>query len=86
MSNPVDYPEMNDLDEQLTAYLDGELSSDESKDLEQRLIDDETLRMRLAELRKSYELLDELQGVWVLVDGSQRRVEVIHSLLTLHRP
>ena len=60
MSNPVDYPEMNDLDEQLTAYLDGELSSDESKDLEQRLIDDETLRMRLAELRKSYELLDEL--------------------------
>jgi hypothetical protein len=60
MSNPVDYPEMNDLDEQLTAYLDGELSSEESHDLEQRLIDDESLRMRLAELRKSYELLDEL--------------------------
>lgn len=60
MSNQVDYPEMNDLDEQLTAYLDGELSREDSKELESRLINDESLRMRLAELRKSYELLDEL--------------------------
>lgn len=60
MSNQVDFPEMNDLDEQLTAYLDGELSSDESKELEQKLTHDESLRMRLAELRKSFELLDEL--------------------------
>jgi hypothetical protein len=48
-------------DEQLTAYLDGELTLDESKDLEQRLVHDESLRTRLAQLRRSYDLLDEIQ-------------------------
>jgi hypothetical protein len=48
------------LDEQLTAYLDGELTAEESAALEKKLVDDEGLRRRLAELRHAYELLDEL--------------------------
>jgi hypothetical protein len=48
------------IDEELTAYLDGELSAQESAALESRLVGQESLRMRLAELRKAYDLLDEL--------------------------
>ncbi|XZE36770.1 hypothetical protein SH501x_002354 [Pirellulaceae bacterium SH501] len=50
----------DEIDEQLTAYLDGELSSVESNRLEQKLVHDESLRLRLAELRRAYDLLDDL--------------------------
>ena len=52
--------DMESADEQLTAYLDGELSSAESAALERQLVDNEALRIRLAELRRAYDLLDEL--------------------------
>ena len=55
--NPAD---LESGDEQLTAYLDGELSAEEASRIENRLVDDEGLRVRLAELRKAYDLLDEL--------------------------
>lgn len=45
-------PSTEEIDEQLTAYLDGELSPEESFALESRLVDDERLRLRLAELRR----------------------------------
>jgi len=48
------------VDEQLTAYLDGELTPQDAKALEQSLIVDQKLRLRLAELRKAYDLLDEI--------------------------
>lgn len=48
------------INEQLTAYLDGELPTHEALDLESRLVEEESLRIKLAELRKSYELLDDL--------------------------
>ncbi|MEI8211855.1 MAG: hypothetical protein WCI02_06885 [Planctomycetota bacterium] len=48
------------LDEELTAYLDGELSTMEASALEQRLVHESALRHRLATLRKAYEMLDEL--------------------------
>jgi hypothetical protein len=48
------------MDEQLTAYLDGELEPIEATSLEQRLVDDPMLRSRLANLRQAYDLLDEL--------------------------
>ena len=51
------------IDEELTAYLDGELSAEDSAALEGRLVGQESLRMRLAELRKAYDLLDELPEV-----------------------
>ena len=48
------------VDEQLTAYLDGELTPAEAAQLERSLVDNEKLRMRLAELRQAYDLLDEI--------------------------
>ena len=56
----MNLPEIESVDEQLTAYLDGELPPPEAAQLEQNLVDDEKLRMRLAELRQAYDLLDEL--------------------------
>ncbi|MBU6174842.1 MAG: hypothetical protein KGQ60_13615 [Planctomycetes bacterium] len=60
MSRFAESPEKENVDEQLTAYLDGELSASDATALEKRLVDEESLRLRLAELRKAYELLDEL--------------------------
>lgn len=53
-------PNSETIDEQLTAYLDGELSNSERTELELRLVEDPSLRIRLAELRKAVDLLDEL--------------------------
>lgn len=52
---------IDEIDELLTAYLDGELSPAESSALEGRLVHEVALRTRLAELRKTYDLLDEIQ-------------------------
>ncbi|MCU0711108.1 MAG: hypothetical protein MUC43_03550 [Pirellula sp.] len=52
---------IEEIDELLTAYLDGELSPAESSVLEGRLVNEVALRTRLAELRKTYDLLDEIQ-------------------------
>ncbi len=52
--------EQEQIDEQLTTYLDGELSPAEAAALETSLVDDERLRIRLAELRQAYDLLDEV--------------------------
>lgn len=47
-------------DEWLVAYLDGELSGTERRTLEQRLIDEESLRERLQSLQRGWDLLDYL--------------------------
>lgn len=52
--------ESDRIDEQLTAYLDGELTPAESANLERNLVDDQSLRKRLAELRQAYDLLDKI--------------------------
>ena len=56
----MNLPDIETVDEQLTAYLDGELPPFEAAQLERNLVDDERLRMRLAELRQAYDLLDEI--------------------------
>ena len=48
------------LNEQLSAYIDGELSPEETIVLEQRLAADEKLRKRLAGLKKNWGLLESL--------------------------
>lgn len=53
--SPVD-----EIDEQLVAYLDGELESDQRSELETRLGRDATLRARLRTLQNGWDLLDEL--------------------------
>ncbi len=56
----MNLPDIETVDEQLTAYLDGELSPTDAATLEKSLVGDERLRLRLAELRKAYDLLDEI--------------------------
>ena len=48
------------LNEQLSAYIDGELSPEETVVLEQRLAADEKLRKRLAGLKNNWGLLESL--------------------------
>lgn len=65
------------IDEQLTAYLDGELSSEESAALEGRLVGDQYLRTRLADLRKAYDLLDELPEAPHSMSFTQTTIEMV---------
>jgi hypothetical protein len=51
---------IDEVDEQLVAYLDGELDSEDRKQLETRLGHDAQLRARLRTLQDGWELLDEL--------------------------
>jgi len=46
--------------EQLTAYLDGELSGEELASVEQRLLDDEPFRDLMQRLQSSWDMLDSL--------------------------
>jgi anti-sigma factor RsiW len=48
------------LDEELVAYLDGELDEEGARHLEQRLAAEEPLRKRLQQLAHSWDLLDQL--------------------------
>jgi len=65
------------IDEELTAYLDGELSAEGSAALEGRLVGQESLRMRLAELRRAYDLLDELPEVSHSKSFTQTTIEMV---------
>ncbi|MBL6725203.1 MAG: hypothetical protein ISQ09_08945, partial [Rubripirellula sp.] len=47
-------------DELLVSYLDGELSREEESALENRLVENETLRDRLQTLQSGWDLLDDL--------------------------
>ena len=49
------------LDEQLVAYLDGELDEQTSRHVETLMADDPELRDRLKQLGRAWELLDELE-------------------------
>jgi len=50
-------------DELLVAYLDGELDGEMRATVEQRLLDDDTLRSRLQSLQRGWDWLDELPEV-----------------------
>ncbi len=55
------YPKTDSqIDLQLTAYLDGELSEEEVRIVEQRLVADEEYLRRMQALQKSWDLLDAL--------------------------
>jgi len=69
--------ETDAIDEELTAYLDGELPPTESNALERRLVEDEFLRTRLAELRKAYDLLDELPETPHSKSFTQTTIEMV---------
>ena len=46
--------------EQLTAYLDGELDADASRQIEERLASETALRQQLQHLERAWHILDEL--------------------------
>jgi anti-sigma factor RsiW len=48
------------VDEELVAYLDGELDADEAAQIEGRLATDPNLRGRLQQLQRAWDMLDEL--------------------------
>ena len=53
-------PELDAVHEELVAYLDGELDTQEVQRVERRLADDEAYRERLKALQHAWDLLDHL--------------------------
>ncbi len=64
-------------DELLTSYLDQELSPEERGSFERRLVDDEPLRKRLAEMRRAWDLLDELPETPFTPNFTQSTLEMV---------
>lgn len=60
MSQQSPQPIVDPRDEELTAYLDGELDEPARIAVEQRLGDDQTYRQRLQSLERAWDLLDLL--------------------------
>lgn len=52
--------QLDQTDEELVAYLDGELAADERGRLERRLADDQAFRTRLKALQRTWDALDLL--------------------------
>jgi len=60
-NEPADVNADPSLDEELVAYLDGELGAEDSRRIEQLLASDAEARLKLQRLERTWELLDELQ-------------------------
>lgn len=69
-------------DEQLVAYLDGELSRKERTELEDRLINEESLRLRLQGLQRGWDMLDVLPTPAVDEHSVQTTLEMVVRDLT----
>lgn len=63
--------------EQLVAYLDGELDSRSSLDLERRLAEDADFRRELQQLQRVWDVLDELPKSEVSESFTQTTVEMV---------
>ena len=73
-SNPTN---LDQLDEQLVAYLDGELEPQASKQIENLLSSDEYARRRLNQLASSWDLLDQLPRATVNDLFTRTTVEMV---------
>lgn len=51
----------SEIDEEIVAYLDGELDPETAARVERRLADDPAYRARLGQLERTWDLLDKLQ-------------------------
>lgn len=65
------------IDEELVAYLDGELDASGAARVERRLADDAPYRARLAQLQRAWDMLDTLQRIEANDDFARSTVEVI---------
>ncbi|MBA2225086.1 anti-sigma factor family protein [Thermogemmata fonticola] len=77
---PSDQPPQDPLEEELVAYLDGELPEDEARQMEQRLAADPELRRRALLLKKTYDLLDYLPLPEASPDFTTRTLEKVPAL------
>ena len=76
MSEQPATPE-NDLTEQLSAYLDGELDADARDQVEQLLARDSNARTQLQRLERAWQLLDGLPRVELEPSFTETTVEMI---------
>jgi len=65
------------IDEELVAYLDGELDVSGAARVERRLADDAAYRARLAQLQRAWDMLDTLQRSEANDDFARSTVEMI---------
>ena len=65
------------LQEELTAYLDGELDADARAAVEKKLSDDESYRVRLQRMEDAWALLDALPRTEVDPSFTQSTVEMV---------
>lgn len=74
-SNQVD--QVDQESQQIVAYLDGELDSATNAEIEKRLADDTEFALRLQQLQRAWELLDELPRAKSNIDFTRSTVELI---------
>lgn len=65
------------IEEELVAYLDGELPAAEQVRIERRLADDVAYRQKLAQLQKAWDLLDLLQKAEPDAEFARSTVEMV---------
>ena len=65
------------VEEQLVAYLDGELDDESSRQIEQRLTSDSALRDQLSRLERTWDALDELEQVEADEDFTRTTIEMV---------
>ncbi|QDT06363.1 hypothetical protein K227x_47720 [Rubripirellula lacrimiformis] len=73
-------------DELLVAYLDGELERSDRTALENRLLDDETLRVRLQELQSGWDMLEALPSEAPNTKLVETTLELVVADLVKHSP
>jgi hypothetical protein len=75
----TDHPstESERLDEELVAYLDGELDGEATRRMEHRLASEEPVRRRLQQLAQSWDLLDQLPRTTVDENFTRSTVEIV---------
>lgn len=74
---PGDNSSVAQDDEVLVAYLDGELPREQRGELEQRLVNDESLRCRLQSFQKEWDLLDLLPSPVTTEQTVQSTIELV---------
>jgi anti-sigma factor RsiW len=78
-SDPDRERQREELDEELVAYLDGELTAEQCQLVEQRLGSDPAYRRRLSELEKTWDLLGELPAGEPTESFTQSTLELVLS-------
>ena len=78
MSNDTGHPDPETIaDEQLVAYLDGELDDESSRRVEALLVSDAKLRRQLGEMERTWDALDQLGRFEVDERFTQTTLEMV---------